>query len=132
MKMIVVFDIDGTLSVVGDRLKYLQLSPPDWDAFYRACGEDECNEPVWSIWHAMQREHRIIFVTGRRESCREDTLKWMKRHVIKCDSTQLLMRPDGDKRHDTEVKPELVSDIIDDIAIVFEEPHLCSCGRTAQ
>ena len=34
MKYVVV-DIDGTLSKVGERLKYLQQDPPDWDRFYR-------------------------------------------------------------------------------------------------
>ncbi len=119
--MIVVFDIDGTLSIVGDRLKYLQLDPPDWDAFYNACGEDKCNEPIWSVYHAMKQQHGIRFVTGRRESCRQDTLSWMKRHVIKCPSNHLLMRKDGDCRHDTEVKPELIVDIKRDVLAIFED-----------
>ena len=119
--MVVVFDIDGTLSIVGDRLKYLQSSPPDWDAFYDACGTDTCNEPIWAIWRAMQRNYTIRFVTGRRESCREDTLKWMKANLIQCRDHQLLMRKDGDKRHDTEVKPELVENFKGDILIIFED-----------
>ncbi len=119
--MIVVFDIDGTLSIVGDRLKYLQLTPPDWDAFYGACGEDACNEPIWSIYHALKQSHAILFVTGRRESCRQDTLAWMKENQISCRTEQLLMRKDGDTRHDTEIKPELVADIPGEIGLVFED-----------
>ena len=119
--MIVIFDIDGTLSIVGDRVKYLQLDPPDWEAFYRACGEDRCNEPIWSIWQAMKEHHSIRFVTGRRESCRGDTLVWMRDNLITCPPEYLLMRKDGDTRHDTEVKPELVKDFMADILLVFEE-----------
>ena len=119
--MIAVFDIDGTLSIVGDRLKYLQLSPPDWDAFYNACGTDECNEPIWAVWRAMKEHHRIVFVTGRRESCRDDTLKWMKENMIQCHSNQLKMRKDNDLRHDTEVKPELIEGFKEDILVIFED-----------
>ena len=119
--MIAVFDIDGTLSIVGDRLKYLQLTPPDWDAFYNACGTDECNEQIWAVWRAMKEHHNIRFVTGRRESCRDDTLKWMKDNMIQCHSHQLMMREDGDRRHDTEVKPELIEDFKRDILVIFED-----------
>ena len=34
MSKIVVCDIDGTISKVGDRIKYLEQSPKDWDAGY--------------------------------------------------------------------------------------------------
>ena len=119
--MIVVFDIGGTLSIVADRLKYLQLTPPDWDAFYNACGTDECNEPIWSVWKAMREHHSIRFVTGRRESCREDTLKWMRDNLITCPSEHLFMRTNGDLRHDTEIKPELIGDFKDDILVIFED-----------
>ncbi len=117
----IVFDIDGTLSIVGDRLKYLQLSAPDWDAFYNACGEDKCNEPIWAVYHAMRQKHRIIFVTGRRESCRRDTVRWMKDNMIHCPPASLFMRKDGDKRHDTEVKPELIESLKDSILMIFED-----------
>ena len=120
-KNIVVFDIDGTLSIVGDRLKYLQETPPNWDAFYDACGEDACNEPVWAILHCMRQKYSIRWVTGRRESCRKDTLKWMKENLMGCPSPYLFMRAEGDFRHDTEVKPELVADFIDQILLVFED-----------
>lgn len=121
--MKVVFDIDGTLSIVGDRLKYLQETPPNWDAFYGACGEDACNDPIWEIYAAMEdMGHEIYFVTGRRESCRKNTIGWMLRNMIECqDDKHLLMRKDGDLRHDTEVKPELIEDFKDEILVIFED-----------
>ena len=39
-KDIVIVDIDGTIAKVGDRLKYLQQEPKDWDSFYEHCNED--------------------------------------------------------------------------------------------
>jgi hypothetical protein len=35
MQRTVVIDIDGTISYVGERLKYLQQEPKDWDSFYK-------------------------------------------------------------------------------------------------
>ena len=40
MKQIIV-DIDGTISRIGERLKYLIQSPKDWDSFYGDCFDDE-------------------------------------------------------------------------------------------
>lgn len=120
--MIVVFDIDGTLSIVGDRLKYLQETPPNWDAFYDACGDDGINKHIRMLYKCLEMVgHEIRFVTGRRESCRKDTLEWMQKNYIECPPENLLMRADGDTRHDTQVKPDLVADFIDDIAVVFED-----------
>ncbi len=119
--MVVVFDIDGTLSIVGNRLKYLKLSPPDWDAFYDACGEDKCNETIWAVYNAMRQTYGVRFVTGRRESCRQDTLKWMKDNLIYCPSEYLFMRKNGDIMPDTDVKPELVESFKDEILMIFED-----------
>jgi hypothetical protein len=41
MKFIVIVDIDGTISKVGDRIKYLKQDPKDWESFYKDCFEDE-------------------------------------------------------------------------------------------
>ena len=41
MNRTVIIDIDGTISKVGERIKYLQSEPKDWDSFYNDCFEDE-------------------------------------------------------------------------------------------
>ena len=122
-KKIVVFDIDGTLSIVGDRIKHLQKTPPDWDAFYGACGEDAVNEQILDIYTAMwEAGYKIYFVTGRRESCRKDTVNWMQEYYIEwSDEEHLLMRKDGDFRHDTVIKPELIEGIKEAVYIIFED-----------
>ena len=78
MKNTVIVDIDGTISKVGDRLKYLQESPKNWDAFYDACFEDEPILEVVDLVKVLSNEYRIVFCTGRRESTRKDTSKWLK------------------------------------------------------
>ena len=109
-KNIVVVDIDGTIAKVGDRLKYLQQEKKDWDAFYEHCDEDE---PIEDMCRLVKDFHdlgyQIVFCTGRRESVREKTQEWLIWNVKAVCERELLMRKDGDWRHDTEVKPELLA-----------------------
>lgn len=120
IKDIIVFDLDGTLSIVGDRLKYLKEN--DWDSFYLACGEDSLNIPVSEIYRMVRiSPYKIKIVTGRRESVRGVTYKWMHENGLGIYIDNLYMRKDGDKRHDTEVKPELIEPFKDRILMIFED-----------
>ena len=53
MKRIVVVDIDGTISQVGERLKYLKQEPKDWDSFYNDCFEDEPIEEMIDLVYSL-------------------------------------------------------------------------------
>jgi len=124
-KDIIVFDIDGTLSLVGDRKKCLEGPKKDWDQFYARCAEDEINAPIAELMEDILFNvgtYEIVLVTGRRESCRQATEWWFEKHFgISPQVEQLFMRPDGDYRHDTLVKPELVAPFMDRIKMVFED-----------
>ena len=109
-KDIVICDIDGTISQVGERLRYLQETPPDWDSFYEDCFDDEPIVEMCLLVRSLRKAgYNIIFCTGRRDSVRDRTEAWIKRYVSE-DFTipRILMRPTADHRHDTEVKPELL------------------------
>lgn len=109
MKNIVIVDIDGTIAKVGDRLKYLQQEKKDWDSFYEHCDEDEPIKDMLELVYDLFRSYnRIVFCTGRRESVRAKTEAWLSKH-LGIEEYILLMRPDGDFRHDTMVKPELLA-----------------------
>lgn len=121
MKQVVIVDIDGTVSKVGDRLKYLKSTPKDWDAFYDACFEDEPIQEIVDLVKVLQDTYRIVFCTGRRESTREVTEKWLEKYGI---NSTLLMRKNNDFRHDVLAKPELVADALipyENIAFVLED-----------
>ncbi len=124
MKNIVVVDIDGTIAKVGDRLKYLQQAKKDWDSFYEHCDEDEPIKDVISIIEDLYYEGRnIVFCTGRRKGVAKKTHDWLLKHT-KVKSFDLLMRPDGDFRHDTMVKPELLAGhgfTPDDVLCILED-----------
>ena len=120
-KCYVVVDIDGTISKVGDRIKCLEQSPKDWNSFYARCGEDLPNEGVLELVKVLQLEYKIIFVSGRRESCRWDTKEWLDTYGIN-NYLGLLLRKDGDYRHDTIVKPDLLLNFLgsyDEVAFVL-------------
>lgn len=109
MKNIVVVDIDGTISKIGDRLKYLQQEPKDWDSFYNDCFEDEPIKDVCEFVSKLSQYncYNIVFCTGRRNSVRDKTISWLFQN-LRLNTFLLLMRGDDDHRHDTEVKPELL------------------------
>jgi predicted kinase len=92
----VVFDIDGTLALMGNR------GPFEWHNVDR----DYLNKIVSEQIHFHRGLGRkIILVTGRDESCRELTEDWCEFYGIHFD--QMLMRPAGDNRKDTYVKQEI-------------------------
>lgn len=95
-------DIDGTLAQMNGR------GPFDW----KCVGEDlpiqNVIEVVWSLWDS---DATIIFMSGRDEVCRQESLQWLHKHVFGRDSISLNlnlhMRPAGDMRKDSVVKHEL-------------------------
>ena len=119
---IVIVDIDGTLTKVGDRAECLARNPPDWDEFYARCGEDEPVKPIIRIVQKFSWDYNIVLCSGRRESCRDHTEKWLDKYDI--HYTKMLLRKDGDFRHDTVIKPELLKEAgieLDGIAFVMED-----------
>ena len=127
MQKIVIVDIDGTISKVGDRIKYLQQQPKDWDAFYADCFDDEpIINMVDLVYNLYLQQYRIVFCTGRRESCRQKTIDWFNKYFEPeiAKFCTLLMRPDSAHRHDTIVKPQLILEAninLSDIAFVLED-----------
>uniref|UniRef100_UPI004055D11F phosphatase domain-containing protein n=1 Tax=Alistipes sp. TaxID=1872444 RepID=UPI004055D11F len=126
-KDIIICDIDGTISQVGERLRFLQQDPKDWDSFYNDCFDDEpIPEMVILVTKLCQVGYRIIFCTGRRESVREQTERWIRKHTGNLLLyPRILMRSNGDHRHDTIVKPELLKLLTPDerqrIAFILED-----------
>lgn len=120
-KDIIVFDIDGTLSLVGDRKECLMHQPKNWDEFYSRCGEDRPNQSIIDLVFPLSLKYHIYLVTGRRESCRYDTINWLAEYDLINHVHELLMRPNGDFRHDTILKPELIKPFQNRIITIFED-----------
>lgn len=92
----VIFDIDGTLAVMGDR------SPYDG----AKVGIDTLNKDVYAaLEHCGIAGVTIIIASGREEKYRAITEKWLDDNGVKYEN--LYMRPAGDHREDSIIKHEL-------------------------
>lgn len=96
----VVVDIDGTVALHGDR------SPYD----FTLVSNDSPNEPVVDLVRLLADFCRIVFVSGRDDSCESETREWLDEHVgVEFD---LFMRVTGDQRKDSAVKQEIFENLV--------------------
>lgn len=112
---LVVFDLDDTLSIVGDRADILKQDFPSeeekWDTFFEACHQDKPNCPALLLLRmiAMSGDARVEIWTGRDELVRGKTEDWLSWHApidLKAYLIPVRMRERGDHRHDLEIKSE--------------------------
>ncbi len=103
----IIIDLDGTLCNVSHRVHFVKQSPPNWHAFFDACVDDIPNDAVVALYHmARSADYAIIYVSGRPETHRHETEKWLYVHDVS-GYAGLLMRAEGDYRPDQIVKREL-------------------------
>lgn len=103
-----IFDLDGTLAHMTDR------GPHD----YHRVGEDTVDIDVWSILTIIRsvnedewwRVPKIVILSGRKDSCRPETEKWLQTNGVWYD--MLLMRDAEDNRVDWQIKYELFNEHI--------------------
>lgn len=107
---------------------------PNWKSFYEACDKDEpilptigIFEKYWNHISALQ----IQIWSGRCESVREKTIKWLDDHILTSHSKAsdyfngiLRMRPIGDNTPDDRLKEGWLDDTIKEgktIECVFDD-----------
>ena len=102
---VIICDLDGTLYDSRGRSHFAENKM--WDEFHAASVDDPPNTDVLHMLYAIDHSGaEIIAITGRDEKFREITNTWLSKHLVPIDT--LLMRPDLDFRHDTEVKIDLL------------------------
>lgn len=92
----VVLDIDGVLADVRHRLRFVATSPKKWDDFFAAAPNDDVLDVGAAFAHEAASSHDIVYLTGRPERTRDDTLTWLRRNNLPVG--QLIMRREGDRR----------------------------------
>lgn len=106
-------DIDGTLTFRSEELDADPARRGIHD--YDRVSEDLYHPEVFNTVGALQQGGaKIIFVSGRPESCRKDTVGWINApEILKTDrDNPLYMRTTGDHRPDTIIKRELFDTFI--------------------
>ena len=92
----IICDIDGTLAEMTGR------SPYD----YTRVKEDILKQPIAEIIEKFQNDgYKIILLSGREDSCRDDTIEWLADNSV--DFDHLFMRKTKDGREDSIIKKEL-------------------------
>jgi predicted secreted acid phosphatase len=104
------FDIDGTIADLTHRLHHIEKTPKDWDAFFDSCHKDAPIPHIVELAALISKHARVIFVSGRSDRCRSETMEWLCKHGLG-QSVGLFMRKDGDHRPDNVVKLELLEQI---------------------
>jgi len=107
----IVCDLDGTLAIHVDRGPFE----------FEKCYSDEVNESVLGCIDAMtKRGFKLIFVSGRPDSCRDETKRWLNDKCWLGSGYILYMRATGDNRKDSIVKEEIYkNDILPEYYVEF-------------
>ena len=113
-KEAIIFDLDGTIANISHRVHYLKdYENPDgswnkkanWSKFHNSISEDIVVEPIkFMLNHLYSNFIDIIILTGRNDSVKKNTVKWLRDNEVSYD--HLIMRPKNDHRSDTVFKLE--------------------------
>ena len=141
MKRIILCDIDGTLATIGDRAKILEkdkLTEKEYDEFNAQSESSSCIEDIANIVRNLKdSETKIYLITAREKKWKKITQHWLRLNEIPYDN--LLMRNDGDKNSDADVKLKIVKEYVnpkrvwfvledrDDVVQMYREDLGLSC-----
>mgnify|MGYP003135672827 FL=1 len=121
MKRIILCDIDGTLAKIGDRAKILEkdeLTEKDYDEFNARSTTSGCIEDIANIVRNLKdAETKIYLITAREKKWKKITQHWLRLNEIPYDN--LLMRNDGDKNSDADVKLKIVKEYVNPKRVWF-------------
>ncbi len=137
---ICIFDLDGTLADDGGRNHYLHPRHPelcskaygvngvcecgakrDWNRYFAEAGNDLPKSNTIKVCNDLARWHKIYILSGRSESTREVTRKWLHDQGVVYD--KLIMRGIDDRTQDDELKLRWVEElgIKERVLCIFED-----------
>lgn len=124
-----IVDLDGTLCNSSHRQHLAQAR--QWDEFHSLIHLDTVCEEVATVILALQKYNRNLItlaVTGRNESNRVATAKWLLNHRLGALFDEVLMRPDFDGTPDHDLKPKMLEEyfgskdkVLENVLIVLED-----------
>lgn len=114
----IIFDIDGVLSDPSRRIEFAKKK--EWDTFNGLAAADYPFKETCSICRSLSKDFEIIFLTGRPEKFRTQTIKWLNENVFLLQQKRinLLMRPEGDLRKSSEFKLSELNTLKDNYRII--------------
>jgi hypothetical protein len=127
-----VFDLDNTLADTAHRQRFLERRPRDWDAFFAGAPQDPPIAEGIALVLDSARECEIIYLTGRPERCRRDTLDWLAAHGL--PEGRVFMRRNDDRRPARRTKLEILGRLARtrEIRVLVDDDELvCDDARRA-
>ena len=124
-KVIVVFDIDGTLANIEHRRSFVATKPKNWKAFTAGIVNDTPHEDIVTLSSMFVAcGNTLLLCSGRGEEQRDVTVDQMNEFGVLY--SKLYMRPAKDHRPDDIIKVELLQQIREE----FGNPWLWFDDRT--
>ena len=125
-------DIDGVLADVRHRLHFVQKQPKDWGGFFAAARHDPPLDEGIDTVRRLSEVFRIVYLSGRPENCRKETLAWFRRHGL--PDGELHLRPYGDHRPARLMKVEALDRLSREASVavlVDDDEDVCAAARSA-
>lgn len=111
------WDIDGTLADIEHRVPLISgaMGSPNWSKFFDRMVDDEPILEMISLCNIIDGYgHQIIFVTGRPESHRQQTIDWFEKNGVEAgwkNRIKMYMRQTGNYDPDYQVKERILAQI---------------------
>ena len=125
-------DLDGVLADVRHRLHHLQRRPKNWQAFFAAAPQDPPLEDGFFVLRELAKTYEIVYLSGRPESERRATERWLAEHGA--PPGRVLLRRHGDRRPARVTKVEALRRIADRkpvAVLVDDDPAVCAAVEAA-
>lgn len=121
-KMLVIFDLDGTLALTEHREHFLKRdhADKDWRGFYASCDKDRPCLPLVRVAQmllAMGEDVRIW--SGRSDEVADKTETWLAANGL--GGIPVKMRREGDRTPDTKLKAAWLEGLSRKPDLVFED-----------
>lgn len=127
-----VFDLDGTLADTAHRQHHLEGRRRDWARFFAAAVDDPPLAEGVRLALSSAKECEVVYLTGRPERCRRDTVAWLARQGL--PEGRLHMRRDDDRRPARRTKLEILQRLGRDRTVrmlVDDDELVCDAAELA-
>lgn len=130
--MLAVIDLDGVLADVRHRLHHVAGRPKDWRSFFAAAPQDPLLDEGARVVRALADVHDVVYLSGRPEHCRADTVRWLAHHDL--PEAPLHLRPPTDRRPGRLYKVDALRRLAEQqpvAVLVDDDPMVCDAARAA-
>jgi hypothetical protein len=119
-----VVDLDGVVADVRHRLHHVNRHPKDWGAFFAAAPDDPPLPEGLATVRRLAEEHVIVYLSGRPEHCRRDTMEWFTTHDL--PTGELFLRRYGDFRPARVMKVEMLGEFskVAKVAVLVDDDEM--------